>query len=337
MDAAMFGQTNASARNYRDPAHALTLTVADRSRVCRCRRMTKAAISSPSANPSRFRSPMHTSAGAPGLRRASTTPLEASWPAAPRNVQPGGGARNVSLTSTGRTSQTSSRPFVLQSCAESKSLRVAYEGGGSAPLSMSVDRLRASVAVRVDFPAPHPFATLRRMIVASANCDSQRVQTPCRRMLVDDAPVLDAGPTNGDELFFCCPSQSDHNPSAPDIRIHNRKSKMAWGLLKPPSIAAGATARAPAIPFRSNNCFASMLQQRPADFWPLRRRGLLPRSGNCFARWLPPTGGRQSSAPRTPRSRGAAAFGYAHRRQSQSAISAIHNINNRKFKMPGAC
>ena len=101
-------------------------------------------------------------------------------------------------------------------------LIVEYAAGGTATLSMQVDREQATVGVDVDYlddPPNVPFAHFRSMFVDVGSCDVERVQLLCKESVVLDSGVLEAPTTEGDEFYFYRETVSQHNQSAPDIRI----------------------------------------------------------------------------------------------------------------------
>ncbi|MEW6369265.1 MAG: BACON domain-containing carbohydrate-binding protein [Acidobacteriota bacterium] len=101
-------------------------------------------------------------------------------------------------------------------------LTIGYREGGSAILSMSVDRTTAAVTVDIGYPTSElPFATFRTMFVDQGNCDVARVAVWENGTLDSDSGVLDATQTSGDEFAFYRQVPSVHNMSAPDIRIGN--------------------------------------------------------------------------------------------------------------------
>lgn len=101
-----------------------------------------------------------------------------------------------------------------------KTLLITYVTGGSARLSMSVDRTEGRVLARVSYPTALPFATFRSMYVSETNCDTAWLAMSRRRALVADVPVLDGtGLQEADEFFFYRKITSSHNTSAPDITI----------------------------------------------------------------------------------------------------------------------
>jgi Thrombospondin type 3 repeat len=100
-----------------------------------------------------------------------------------------------------------------------KSLTVTYLGGGSATIRLSVDRTIGEAMIAVNYPLTNPFTTFRSMFVTSGNCDTERVQGLCRGVTVFDVNILDPVAGEVDECRFYRSVPSQHNPSAPDIRI----------------------------------------------------------------------------------------------------------------------
>lgn len=94
-------------------------------------------------------------------------------------------------------------------------LDIIYRDGGTARLCLSVNRSQTVAEVEVGYNTGNPFATFRSMWVSDGNADVDHIQTPA-----GDFPIL-IGWTSLSGLwwFFHRTVWSDHNISAPDIRI----------------------------------------------------------------------------------------------------------------------
>ena len=87
--------------------------------------------------------------------------------------------------------------------------------GGSAKLTLSVDRTRARVDVATGYESCHPFATFRSMWVADGNADVDHVRTAGCDLGISDGWHRQPG----DWWLFHRQVLSDHNRSAPDIEV----------------------------------------------------------------------------------------------------------------------
>ena len=103
------------------------------------------------------------------------------------------------------------------------SLAILYRDGGSAQLSLAVNREKAEVMVRANYDTSQTFATFRSMYVTEDNADTARVSTA-----VGDYALLDVSSTTwspawstlaGPHWFFYRQTTSSHNTSAPDILV----------------------------------------------------------------------------------------------------------------------
>jgi len=95
------------------------------------------------------------------------------------------------------------------------SLDIAYRNGGTSHLDISVDRNQAVVEVQVNYDLTNPFVTFRSMWVKDGNADVDHIQNQD-----GDFPILgDWTCLRGPWWFFHRTVRSDHNTSAPDIRI----------------------------------------------------------------------------------------------------------------------
>jgi uncharacterized protein (TIGR03437 family) len=99
-------------------------------------------------------------------------------------------------------------------------LEVTYRAGGSATLDLSeVNRQIARVHVAVNYPTDLPFATFRSMFVTETNADAARVSWTDTNGNAHDDPILSFTEGHAKEWFFSRRTLSQHNSSAPDIRI----------------------------------------------------------------------------------------------------------------------
>jgi len=103
--------------------------------------------------------------------------------------------------------------------AAEKRLLVSYEPNGTAVLAMNVDRTKGEVFVQDDYTGFTPFGALRSMYVEEGNCDAERIAVFEQREALDDTGVLEFSAAFADEFYFYRSVASEHNPSAPDIRI----------------------------------------------------------------------------------------------------------------------
>lgn len=103
----------------------------------------------------------------------------------------------------------------------SKSLFVTYKAGGSAVLTLeAVDRTITRVRVTVTYPTDvAPFATFRSMYVTDGNADVDHVLWKDTGGILHDDPVMTVAGGDGREWKFRRALPSQHNRSAPDIRI----------------------------------------------------------------------------------------------------------------------
>lgn len=115
----------------------------------------------------------------------------------------------------------STRPYVdiqeVQVTPSALSLDLTYRSGGTAYISLSVDRSQAIALVDVSYPTSTnvPFATFRSMWVSDGNADVDHIQNQD-----GDFPILGDWTTlRGPWWFFHRKVRSTHNASAPDIRI----------------------------------------------------------------------------------------------------------------------
>ncbi|MCP4214951.1 MAG: hypothetical protein GY765_09850 [bacterium] len=116
------------------------------------------------------------------------------------------------------------RPFVdiasVNYHSEDQALTVIYSSGGYATFHLDdVNRARARVRVDVDYDTTTlPFATFRSMFVATGNTDVDSVSWKDGSG-ANDEDIMDF--TNGEsgEWLFYRKTRSQHNTSAPDIRI----------------------------------------------------------------------------------------------------------------------
>ncbi|MBI5582740.1 MAG: hypothetical protein HY892_02855 [Deltaproteobacteria bacterium] len=113
------------------------------------------------------------------------------------------------------------RPFVdIQEVTVNPSamtLDLTFRSGGTAHVSLSVDRTRAVASIDVNYPADKnkPFAIFRSMNVTDGNADVDHIQS-----LSGIFPILSGWTTlQGPWWFFHRAVRSIHNTSAPDIRI----------------------------------------------------------------------------------------------------------------------
>ncbi|MBI4524234.1 MAG: hypothetical protein HY695_10535 [Deltaproteobacteria bacterium] len=103
----------------------------------------------------------------------------------------------------------------------SKTLEVIYQSGDWAILSLEqVDRTIARVRVRLSSEFGEvPFATFRSMFVADGNADVDHVTWRNDTTVIDDEPIITFPGGEGSDWFFYRKFSSQHNTSAPDIRI----------------------------------------------------------------------------------------------------------------------
>ncbi len=103
----------------------------------------------------------------------------------------------------------------------SQSLRLTYREGGEATLRLdAVDRLRTRVRVAVRYPTDaRPFATFRSMFVSDGNADVDRVQWTDRDGLPHNDRILKFTGGRSSAWRFLRKVRSQHNTSAPDLRI----------------------------------------------------------------------------------------------------------------------
>jgi hypothetical protein len=102
----------------------------------------------------------------------------------------------------------------------SNSIEVLYQTGGSAILDLQeVNRTIARVRITVNYPIDIPFATFRSMFVEDGNADVDHVRWKDSSVVLHDDPIMTFPGGEGTEWFFYRSSRSQHNTSAPDIRI----------------------------------------------------------------------------------------------------------------------
>lgn len=102
----------------------------------------------------------------------------------------------------------------------SKTMEILYKAGGSAILDLSeVNRTVARVRVTVNYPTNVPFATFRSMFVEDGNADVDHVEWKDASNEINDDAIMTFPGGEGTEWFFYRSTRSQHNTSAPDIRI----------------------------------------------------------------------------------------------------------------------
>ena len=102
----------------------------------------------------------------------------------------------------------------------SKSMEVLYQTGGSAILDLQeVNRTIARVRITVNYPTDIPFATFRSMFVEDGNADIDYVRWKDSSLVLHDDPIMTFSGGKGTEWFFYRSIRSQHNTSAPDIRV----------------------------------------------------------------------------------------------------------------------
>jgi uncharacterized protein (TIGR03437 family) len=117
------------------------------------------------------------------------------------------------------------RPFAdvasIHYQSNTQTLEIVYEAGGSATIQIGeVSRRRARLAVTLNFPETSvPFSTFRSMFVTAGNADTDAVRWRDRAGRLHDGPVTDFRGGGGREWFFYRRAASQHNRSAPDIRV----------------------------------------------------------------------------------------------------------------------
>jgi hypothetical protein len=115
----------------------------------------------------------------------------------------------------------SSRPFADIQEARFDSARLAldltYRNGGTAHISLSVDRLQAVALVDANYitNASVPFTIFRSMYVSDGNADMDHIQSPSGDFAIQQGWNYLQGPW----WFFHRATWSRHNTSSPDIRI----------------------------------------------------------------------------------------------------------------------
>jgi len=145
--------------------------------------------------------------------------------------QPPVGARSVCFGSSVIVgpAPVTSRPIAeiasVQYVSASKVLKINYKIGGSATFGLGqVNRTRARVPVTVNYPTKRaPFATFRSMFVADGNADVDHVTWRDASGTLRTEPLLAFSGGKGSEWFFFRRIRSQHNTSAPDIRITLRR------------------------------------------------------------------------------------------------------------------
>lgn len=100
---------------------------------------------------------------------------------------------------------------------DTMSLDLTYKNGGTAHITLSVDRTRAVAEVDADYPTSNtmPFTVFRSMHVADGNADVDHIQT----VQGDFSIESNWAPLTAKWWFFHRLTRSTHNTSAPDIRI----------------------------------------------------------------------------------------------------------------------
>ena len=102
-------------------------------------------------------------------------------------------------------------------------MELVYRNGGSAQLSLTVDRVQATLEVLADYDSQDSFATFRSMYVAEDNSDAARVATAVGDYALLNVPSSSWTPAwpilSGPEWFFYREEVSNHNTSAPDILV----------------------------------------------------------------------------------------------------------------------
>jgi hypothetical protein len=115
----------------------------------------------------------------------------------------------------------SSRPYIdIQEVGVNPSalaLDLTYRSGGTARISLSVDRSQAIALVDVNYPKSTsvPFATFRSMYVSDGNADVDHAQSPVGGFAIMTGWTTLEGPW----WFLHRTVRSTHNTSAPDIRM----------------------------------------------------------------------------------------------------------------------
>ncbi len=141
--------------------------------------------------------------------------------------QPPAGASSVCFGSSVIVSPAAPAPRPIAEIASviyfpgSTTVEIKYKDGGSANIILrEVNRSLARVQVVINYPTDTlPFATFRSMYVADDNADVGRVKWLDIFGVVHDDPVLAFQGGRGTDWFFYRNTRSQHNTSAPDIRI----------------------------------------------------------------------------------------------------------------------
>lgn len=101
-----------------------------------------------------------------------------------------------------------------------KTLRVLYKDGSRANIRLDeVNRDFIRLSVRARFPDGLPFVTFRSMFISPTNCDVGRVSWRDAAGVAHDVPIMDFSEGTGTAFFFYRDQASQHNTSAPNIRI----------------------------------------------------------------------------------------------------------------------
>ncbi len=142
----------------------------------------------------------------------------------------------------------------------SKIMEVHYKNGGTAILDLSVvDRSIARVQVSINYPTDLlPFATFRSMFVTDGNADVDHVswKDPFNNQYHDGIMSFLGG--EGKEWFFNRLTHSQHNTSAPDIKILTGDQNLCicdnrFFVEVDYSTPLGDSGKAPAVPLTSDS------------------------------------------------------------------------------------
>ena len=148
------------------------------------------------------------------------------------------------------------RPFADISAVNyvsgTQTLQINYQGGGSAAIRvLEVDRIMSKVAVDVNYAVDTAaFLTFRSMFVTSGNADTDAVKWTGLDGTVRDDAVLQFAGGPGTDWQFYRRVRSQHNTSAPDIRITmNSASPLVYagGVVNAASYLSGAVAPGEAV------------------------------------------------------------------------------------------
>ncbi|MEK0338480.1 MAG: hypothetical protein QQN41_13710, partial [Nitrosopumilus sp.] len=92
--------------------------------------------------------------------------------------------------------------------------------GGSAILDLQeVNRTIARVRITVNYTTDIPFTTFRSMFIEDCNTDVDHVRWKDPSGVLHDDPIMTFLGGEGTEWLFYRSTWSQHNTSAPDIRI----------------------------------------------------------------------------------------------------------------------